>query len=441
MELHVFPIPITFLSTQLDPRFSGKGQHTVAWRPNAACFCKNIFTGEEPQPFIYVLSMVASTLPCQNRVVATEATQTTKPKLLSGPLQPCSSNARWESEETAGYLKETGDASMRTRICETEEANTNSLGTARRRKPKTNTQIQRTESKRAVGQHVSITAPQGLAGQPVGQRAHRLKGDHSCLCPSQASQWSQRSCTRSDPGLRVLPWFGGLDQALGGHQSVVAPSSATWDVPGPAVPLSAPVPHGSHFSPSGRSRILYPQALYRELRRRFRKLQQSSCHLREAPVPHSDLASRVFLSWGNTRLVHAKCWHTDQGWPSLRWDASLRKGRSSPEPRGWAPALALACLYSDQGAASSEQPPRMVLGAAGVFHNVWPRCPLAERPLPRQRPSPQTPHYLCQAALPTWRLHPQGLQDNYPARLSGPSSPGPHLTPVTQRLDAKLCQI
>ena len=40
---------------------------------------------------------------------------------------------------------------MRIRIYKMEEANTNFLGTARRRKPKTNTQIQSTESERRWG--------------------------------------------------------------------------------------------------------------------------------------------------------------------------------------------------------------------------------------------------------------------------------------------------
>ena len=135
----------------------------MAWRPNVACFCKNIFTGEQPYPFIYVLSMAASTLACQNQVAATEAMQTIKPKLLSGPLQPCCSNACWELE-TASYLKETGEAIMRVRMCEMEEANTHFLGTARRRKPKTNTQIQSTESERPWGNTWASQYPRAWQG-------------------------------------------------------------------------------------------------------------------------------------------------------------------------------------------------------------------------------------------------------------------------------------
>ena len=104
-------------------------------------------------------------------------------------------------------------------------------------------------------------------------------------------------------------------------------------------------------------------------------------------LQHSDLAGRVFLSWDNTRLVRAKCWHADRGWLSLSSDTSLTKGHSSPEPRVWALALVLACLYSDQGATSRVQHPRMAVVATGVFHNVWPCCQLAGGP-PAPMPIP-----------------------------------------------------
>ena len=201
----------------------------MARRPNPACFHKHIFAGEQPYPFIYILSMAASTTPEQSQVVATETTQPAKLKILPGPLQnkfaePRSSNVDCNLEETAGYLKENGRAITRPRIREWRKQKQVTFGTARRRKPKANTQSQSIFSKIPWGQHASFKVAQSLAGQPVGQRVSRLKG-HPFL-PLSFSGFSSGASVQSlpavfictlcslyhctlDPGLRVPPRFGG----------------------------------------------------------------------------------------------------------------------------------------------------------------------------------------------------------------------------------------
>lgn len=155
--------------------------------------------------------------------------QPTKLKILSDPLQnkfaePCASNVHCELEETACYCKENRGAIMRPRIREWRKQTQVSLGTARRRKPKANTQSQSILSKTPWGQHASFKVAQSLAGQPACQRVSRRKG-HPFLplsfsgFSSGPSVQSRSSCVHVhplllyhrtlDPGLRVPPCFGG----------------------------------------------------------------------------------------------------------------------------------------------------------------------------------------------------------------------------------------